>query len=539
MNLRDSIPELLDELYTCRRDEIAIVYREQRLTYGELIDNVTGLAGGFAELEIGRGDPVAIWLPTQLDWVVVMLAAGAVGAPVIALNPRYRANELSYILDNSRARALVYRPRFLTSDYEAIIESTCLDGRGEIDRDRFPSLEHLVAASDEPDGLPSTLLDELYRNPIDAVGQAKDRMIVFYTSSTTSFPKGACHLQEGIIHHGYYAGVRQKIVSEDSVLLAVPISGVLGFVSLMEALCHGSKLVLQEANDPRETVELVEREQCTIFNSLDGILGPILDDPELAERLRGVRNSAVGIYTRNVREFVESAERFCGMKVLHTYGMSEVQALTFLDGPDASLEKRARAGGIPTSEEVEGRIVDAETGEVLAEGELGEMQVRGKVVMAEHLRNPEADSKAFTDDGWFRTEDIGHLEEDGGIAYRSRGDDALRLRGFLVNPREIEEYINNHDLIETTQIVGASMPDGDAAVAFIKVAPGSRLSESDVKAFCRDGIANYKIPSVVEFVSEFPVTEGTNGVKIQKAKLREQARTLIEQGKGRDEKGSS
>jgi fatty-acyl-CoA synthase len=455
-----------------------------------------------------------------------MLAAGTLGAPLIALNPRYRSSELSYILENSQAKALVYRPQFLTSDYEAVIESTCLNSRGLVDRERFPHLEHLIAASEEPDKLPSTPLNELYKEPVDAVGGANDRMAVFYTSGTTSFPKGACHLQEGIIHHGYYAGLRQEMTSADSVLLAVPICGVLGFVSLMEALCHGSKLVLQEVNDPRRTVELVEREQCTIFNSVDGILGPILDDPELAERMRGIRNGAVGIYTRNAREFCEAAERLCGMKVLHTYGMSEVQALTFLDGPGESIEKRARAGGKPTSEEVQGRIADPETGEVLGVGQPGEMQVRGKVVMAEYLRNPEANARAFTEDGWFRTEDIGHLEEDGGVVYRSRGDDALRLRGFLVSPREIEEYINSHPLVDTTQVVGASTHDGDIAVAFVKLVPGANVSDSDLRTFCRKGIANYKVPSVVELISEFPVTEGANGVKIQKGKLRERAQKL-------------
>lgn len=527
MKLCDSIPELLEQLQYCRHDEPSVVYEDRRLTYGELADRAGRLAGGLSNLGIGRGDPLAIWLPTQLEWVLMMLAAGTLGAPVVALNPRYRSNELSYILENSQAKALIYRPRFLTSDYETIIRSTCLNEEDQIDRDCFPYLEHLIAASEELDKLPSTRLSELYREPISAVGEASDRMAVFYTSGTTSFPKGACHLQSGIIHHGYYAGLRQEITPSDSVLLAVPICGVLGFVSLMEALCHGSKLVLQEVNDPQKTVQLVERERCTIFNAVDGILGPILDDPELAECMQGVRNGAVGIYTRNAREFTETAERLCEMKILHTYGMSEVQALTFLDGPNESIEKRARAGGIPPSEEVQGRVADPETGEVLDAGEPGEMQVRGQVVMTEYLRNPEANANAFTEDGWFRTEDIGHLEEDGGVVYRSRGDDALRLRGFLVSPREIEEYINTSSLVDTTQVVGTSTPDGDVAVAFVKLVPGSRISHADLKAFCREGIANYKIPSIIEFVSEFPVTEGANGVKIQKGKLREQAETLV------------
>jgi fatty-acyl-CoA synthase len=147
--------------------------------------------------------------------------------------------------------------------------------------------------------------------------------------------------------------------------------------------------------------------------------------------------------------------------------------------------------------------------------------------MAEYVDNPEATAAAFTEDGFFRTGDLGMTHAGGAFTFLSRMGDVLRLGGFLVNPQEIEDYVQGHAAVDGCQVVGADGDRGTVPVAFVIPAAGTRFSESDIAAHCRKGLAKYKVPARIVAVDAFPVTTGPNGVKIQRAKLRDRAQALL------------
>jgi fatty-acyl-CoA synthase len=182
---------------------------------------------------------------------------------------------------------------------------------------------------------------------------------------------------------------------------------------------------------------------------------------------------------------------------------------------------------VPVSPRIEVRVVDPDTGEPLPHERPGELQVRGYNVMGGYLGNPEATAAALTPDGWFRTGDLGSTREHG-FLFTSRLRDSLRLRGYLVDPAEIEEYLAGHGAVAAAQVVGVQQPGrGDVAVAFVRRGPGPGVSEAELLTWCRRGLAGYKVPERIVLVEDFPMTHGPNGAKVQKVALRGMAEALL------------
>jgi fatty-acyl-CoA synthase len=201
--------------------------------------------------------------------------------------------------------------------------------------------------------------------------------------------------------------------------------------------------------------------------------------------------------------------------------------MVFVGDPDDPLEQRERVGGPPVHPDAEVRVVDPETGEELPAGEEGELCLRGYNVMNGYHDKPEQTAAAVDDGGWLHTGDLGVRDEAGYFYYRSRLDDALRVRGFLVTPRDIEAALNGQPGVDQAQVVGASHPrHGQVPVAFVIRADGSDGDDGDLDAATlRESlaaeVADYKVPEDIEFVEEFPRTEGPHGAKVRKGELRE------------------
>jgi len=204
------------------------------------------------------------------------------------------------------------------------------------------------------------------------------------------------------------------------------------------------------------------------------------------------------------------------------YGMSECLAITATRYPHEDPLLRSLGGGSPVSFEIRLRVMDVDSGLQVDNGQRGELQISGYNVMTGYLNNEAATSSAFTPDGWFRTGDLVQRTADGFI-YLARLNDGLRLSGYLVDPSEIENFLTRYEGVVGAQVVAVKMRGvGDVAVAFVRVVDPD-LSEADLLAYCKTGIANYKVPKRIVFVDEFPEKSGPNGVKILKSKLREMA----------------
>jgi acyl-CoA synthetase (AMP-forming)/AMP-acid ligase II len=212
------------------------------------------------------------------------------------------------------------------------------------------------------------------------------------------------------------------------------------------------------------------------------------------------------------------------------YGSSELFALTAVWGRDLNTAQRARGGGSPVSEDVHVRVVDVDTGHPVGVTEPGELQFRGYNVLTEYLGRPDTLAKSLTPDGWFRTGDLGFLTGEGtDFVYLCRQGDALRLRGFLVEPGEIEQFLLSHPDVAAACVVGvAAQHGGDSAVGFVILREGAPTGEAELLDFCRARLAAFKVPRRINITDAFPLTAGTNGAKVLTAELRARAELQLE-----------
>jgi fatty-acyl-CoA synthase len=208
--------------------------------------------------------------------------------------------------------------------------------------------------------------------------------------------------------------------------------------------------------------------------------------------------------------------------------MTEIHAGFTLQRIDGSPGERAPGGGYPICPQAKIRIVDQKTRRPVALGEAGELEVLTPHMMSGYFENEAATRDAFTDDGYFRTGDLGFLEADGNFRFLARGGDALRLSGFLVSPAEVSFCVETHPSVRRCEVVGVPRDAGMIAVGFVITEPGVPFEEDVLVAHCRRNLATYKVPARFVQLDAFPTTEGANGPKVQRAKLREMAGSLTE-----------
>jgi fatty-acyl-CoA synthase len=266
----------------------------------------------------------------------------------------------------------------------------------------------------------------------------------------------------------------------------------------------------------------MRRHRVTHFDGSDEMVHRLLEaggDESVFSRINFTGFAAFNSYLDDIVERAERAGLFlCGL-----WGMSEMQALVARRDRDQPAEVRNRGGGRMVSPTGAVRVRDPESGEILADGEPGELEIRGPSMMSGYLDNPDATAETVTADGFVRTGDLCCTEPGGGFHYLSRMGDVLRLGGYLVSPAEIEAEIQRDPAVGAVQVVSAPARGADRAVAFVIAAEGARVDEAALRARCAERLARFKVPERVIPVDAFPVTESANGVKIQRARLRQMA----------------
>lgn len=519
---------LLD-LAAARGDRIAVRDGTRSLSYGALAQSSARLAGALAGLGLLRGDRVAFWLPNCAAYLQLFFACARLGVIAVAVNTRFRSAEVADIIARSGARALVVWPGFHGIPFLGILE--------EIDPAALARLETVIvhaAPGDPPAGrLPIAharlvrFEDLLGAEPRAGDGRREDGAAIFTTSGTTKAPKFVLHRQRSLIDHA--AAVAPDFGYDrpgERVLQAIPFCGVFGFAQALGALHGGAELDLLAVFDEAAALERLMRGGITQFNGADDMAMRLLRAAPEGRPFPALRFVGFAAFAHNPAEVVAAGEER-GMRLLGLYGMSEVQALYARQAETAPQAERAKAGGRPVSAASAARVRDPDSGEVLPTGQAGELELKGPSLMAEYFGNEAATREAFTADGYLRTGDLAQMEPDGRFTFLTRMGDVMRLGGFLVSPAEIEEQIAAHPGIAAAQVVAAATPSGPRAVAFVLLSPGARLDEADVQARCRARLASFKTPARIIALDAFPVTESANGVKIQRARLRQMAEAAL------------
>lgn len=508
-----SLPGLIESIAARHEDRCAILEGATRLTFPDLARESRRVAAGLRALGLRNGDSLAVWLPNFHEWLVLELACARLGLRIVALNTRYRAADLAPLLSASRAKALAFTPTFRGADFLAMARTVAAPGLS------------LIAVREAAEGaVPYATLRE--HGEAAGNGTAHALLNVFPTSGTTASPKLAAHDHAGVVEHARNVARAIQLGSGDVMLMALPLCGVFGFVGAVATLGAGATLVLQVAFDADETARLLADRQVTHFYGPDGMLRAVVASPALhgravrAWRWGGFANFTTGQPT----ELIKLAEANAGVRLVGLYGSSECFALMSSWRQDDDIATRAQGGGFPVSPEIRVRAGDPESGAPLPAGERGELQVQGYNVVQEYVGNPQASRAAFTADGWFRTGDLGYVNPNGSFVFLTRLTDSLRVRGYLLDPAEVEEYLLRHASVALAQVVGVRSPtEGDLPVAFVQLAAGATVREDDLVRYCRQGIADYKVPRRIYLLDEFPVVVGPNGAKIQRHRLREMA----------------
>jgi long-chain acyl-CoA synthetase len=485
-------------------DAVALVSRSDETTYGELRDQVARLAGGLAGLGLESGDRVALVCGTNWYFVAAYLATLRAGLVSVPLNPQSPPAELADELATVGARAAVVGPGGARATAEAVASN-------------LPALEHLVACR-RGDLEGSVSLDELLASePMEAVARdAEDLAVLLFTSGTAGLPRAAM-----LSHGNLLANIEQaqqdpdrRRVADDVVLGVLPLFHIFGLnVVLGGSMSVGARVVLVERFDPGSCLETVARHEVTDMTGPPTMWAALSGHPGASPlALASVRRAASGA-SRLTEEVTLAVKDRLGLDLEEGYGLTETSPIV-----STSLGTDAPIGSIGRPlDGVEVRLVD-EDGDDVYVGDPGEVWVRGANVFQGYWNDPEATSRAVTEDGWLRTGDVAVVDDDGYLYLVDRVKDLIIVSGFNVHPAEVEDVLTAHPAVDGAAVIGVEHPHtGEAVKAYVVLAPGAAVEEDELIDHVSAHVARYKAPSKVIFVPEIP--EGLGG-KVLRRELR-------------------
>lgn len=528
--MTEDLLALLDDLVA--RDPDAPVAVDaagsRRVSRTELRRRALRLAGDLAEAGVGRGGCVGVWLPNWSDALAWQFGAAARGAHVIGVNTRYNVEEVAHVLDRARPAVLAVAHGFHGLDLGDRLRRAVAAAEAPA-----PAVAVVTAPGAPPAADPAAYdvgggawVPRTDGAGVPAARDVADELTVaFTTSGSTGKPKLAAHRQSAVATHAREDVVALGIRDGDVVLCALPLSGTFGFSTAMAAIAGGATCLLEPVFEPGAVLADMARSGVTHVTGADDLVG------RLADAWRGEpvdlptwRLLGIADFMGRVPELAAWARDQFGTVTVGLYGSSEVFALAAVRPVDDPLPRRWEGGGRLVSPRYAARVVDPATEEPMPTGERGELQLRGSNVVDAFLGAPDAAARSFTADGWFRSGDLAELHADGSFTYVCRMGDVLRLRGFLVEPAEIELRLAAHEAVETAKVVGVRDGAGATqAVAFVVLRPGGAATPDELRSWCAAALAAFKVPAAVHVVDEMPTTTGTNGTKIRTSVLREWA----------------
>ncbi|MFO0998130.1 MAG: AMP-binding protein [Alphaproteobacteria bacterium] len=523
-------PALIDGWAAAAPASTALAYGDRRIGAGELARASGAVAAGLAALGLKAGDRLAIWLPNVPAWLATFIACARLGVTVVSVNTRFRRSEIEELFRRTRPRALILWPGFRGIDFPGIL--------GELDRDSLDGIEFMILYSEGEDRAPlpalggkARVLDYGALEGADTLcpggGRRTDGSVIFTTSGTTKAPKLVLHRQASLVDHALAVAERFDWRRPGTVTLQLlPLCGTFGLSQANGALAARCPIVLEPTFDPARAVAAMKHHRATHLFATDDMAAKLLAESHGADDFESVRFWGYAKFNPALETLPQDAERR-GVTLIGAYGSSELQALFACQDPSAALDDRCRPGGFPTAAASAVRVRGA-NGALAAANETGELECRSPGLFAHYLDDVEATHAAMTEDGFFRTGDLGYLRGDGSFVFLSRAGDVLRLSGFLVNPAEIESFIEQNESISGCQVVGVDEASGTVPVAFVTVEAGHAFDEGALRARCESGLARYKVPRRFVPLAEFPVTVSANGTKVQRAKLREMAAALLQ-----------
>ncbi|HEV2626220.1 MAG TPA: AMP-binding protein [Xanthobacteraceae bacterium] len=522
------------------RPALVVPHQNVRLSYAELREAVDRLAAGLLTLELNPGDRIGIWSANNSEWVLTQFASAKAGLILVNINPAYRTAELEYALNKVGCKALILAERFKTSDYVGMLRELAPElGHalpGKLESARLPALRSVVLLGDSWHPGTFRFSEIMTRGGASETKriaelapqlQFDEPINIQFTSGTTGFPKGATLSHHNILNNGFFIGEAMRLTSEDRLCIPVPLYHCFGMVlGNLAALTHGACMVFPgEGFDPLATLQAVAEERCTALHGVPTMFIAQLDHPEFSRfDLSSLRTGIMAGSPCPIEVMKRAIGNMHLSEITIAYGMTETSPVSFQSSTEDPLERRVSTVG-RIAPHVEVKIVDL-NGRIVPTGTPGELLTRGYCVMLGYWGDEERTREAIDAARWMHTGDLATIDAEGYCNIVGRIKDMVIRGGENVYPREIEEFLYRHPKIQDVQVIG--VPDdryGEEICAWVELRPGVSATEEEIRAFCRDQIAHYKVPRYIKFVDEFPMT--VTG-KIQKFIMRE--RTIADLG---------
>jgi fatty-acyl-CoA synthase len=533
-----TIGDLLDDVAReyAANEALVSVFEDRRWAYGQFHEQVNLLARGLMALGVRKGDRVGIWSTNCAAWVFTQFATAKIGAILVNINPAYRLHELEFALRQSECNYLLIGAGFKDVDYvrsmlELVPEISGGDAARDLRSSRLPQLRRVILLENcrGDAGMLSwgALLATADRTSSDALADRQasldfdDVINIQYTSGTTGTPKGAMLSHRSILNNGYWVGERMRLTHRDRLCIPVPFYHCFGMVmGNLACVTHGATMVLPAPHfSPLQTLEAVVKERCTALHGVPTMFVAELDHPRFNEfDLSPLRTGIMAGAPCPIQVMTRVIDQMHCRDITIACGMTETSPVCNMTEVDDPIELRVGSVGrvMPHQEQ---KIIDPVTGRMLPRGQQGELCYRGYQLMRGYYNNPEATRQTIDAAGWLHGGDLAVMDDRGYVRITGRLKDMICRGGEKIFPREVEEFLFTHPDITEAYVIG--IPDeyyGEEVMAWIKLKEGRRLTEQEVKDFCKARIMEYKVPKRIKFVTEFPQT--VTG-KIQKFKMRE------------------
>jgi fatty-acyl-CoA synthase len=526
---RRTLFELLREQAGRFPERIAVICGERVATYRDLAAAAGRIAAGLSAAGFGRGGRIGILINNRLEWLECCFGAAGIGATVVPFSTWSKPQELAYLVADGEIEALFAVDAFAGQNFAealaVLVPEATAAPRGQWRSHAFPRLRQIVMLGGKLQ--PGWIAYDEFRAG-DTPGPAEqarpeDDALILYTSGSSARPKAVRLRHNGVIENGRNIGERMGLGPDDRVLLAPPLFWSYGAANALPAtLTHGATLVLQGRFEAGEWIGLIERHRCTAVYTLPSMTGAVLRHAEFRpERVKSLRT---GLMIGSPEEVRIAAEELGAAQICNIYGATETYGNCCVTPCDWPLERRMEGQGPPLPG-MRLRIVDPETVRALPPGEAGAVEVAGHVTPGYSGASAELNASVFTADGYFRTGDVGFLDEAGSFHFVGRDTDMIKRAGINVSPAEVESVLLQHPAVAQAAVVGvASGERGEVIVAFVVPAPGASADADTLQAHCRALASSYKVPDRIEICAELPATE--TGKLLRRA-LKERAQALI------------
>ncbi|MCK9364343.1 MAG: long-chain-fatty-acid--CoA ligase [Syntrophales bacterium] len=507
-NRPKNVVEILENTVTAYPDKEGFIYGNLRLTFKEFDGIVNRIAAGLEKLGVQKDDHVAILLGIQLEFPLIFFALMKLGALAVPLNTRFKGEELAYEINDSESKLLI-----VDEEYWPFIDSV---------RDQLKTVRNIFYNGDNVPGgvLPFQLLKD---NKEEIFTQAKlsetDDALIMYTSGTTGKPKGAVLQQRGLVLTAMLVSDFMCLQPGDKMIACIPLFHITGLNQVMIASINsGISCVYMRTFKTKEFLQLLSSEKVTAYIGVINIIWLMINHPDFDQYDFSSFKTAFFGGSPATEEMVKGIfKKLPNLNISVGYGLTESFGMVCTT-PYEDVFRKIRGVGkmLPT---VEAKIVDViDAGKELPPESVGEILLRSAKITKGYWKNPEATKATITSDGWLHTGDIGKMDDEGFLYIMDRKKDMIIRGGEKIYSQEVENLIFDYKKVMEVAVVG--VPDsvmGEVVKAVIVLKEGERATEDEIKQFCAERLADYKIPKFIEFASSLPRNPAG---KLIKAELR-------------------